>query len=44
MPLLKDDTKENLRSTLKDSLLILVYEFIGTTVLCVLICNYYNQI
>lgn len=44
MPLLKADTKENLKSTLKDSVLILVYEFIGTTLLCALITNYYNQI
>lgn len=42
MPLLTEDTKEHLRSTMKDSMLILVYEFIGTSILSTLICNYYS--
>ena len=44
MPLLRQDTKENLRSTFKDSILILIYEFIGSTLLCILVFNYYSQI
>lgn len=43
MPLLKPETQEHLRNTFKDSALILVYEFIGTTILCSLVANYYNQ-
>jgi glycerol uptake facilitator-like aquaporin len=44
MPLLKDDTKENLRSTLKESFLILLYEMIGTCMLTAMVINYYYQV
>ena len=44
MPLLKDDTKENLKSTLKESFLILLYEMIGTCMLTAMVINYYYQV
>jgi glycerol uptake facilitator-like aquaporin len=44
MPLLKQDTKESLRNTCKDSIIILIYEFIGTGILTTLVCNYCYQL
>lgn len=41
--LLRQETKENLRNTAKESILILVYECIGTSFMTLLICNYYAQ-
>jgi glycerol uptake facilitator-like aquaporin len=41
MPLLKEDTKESLKSTAKESFLILIYELIGTCMMSALITNYY---
>lgn len=43
MPILGADAKEQLRSTFKDSVLILVYEFIGTTILTILVCNFMSE-
>ena len=42
--MLRSETREVLKSTFKDSILILVYEFIGTTILAALITNYYVHI
>jgi len=44
MPLLRQETKENLRSTLKESFLILLYEMIGTCMVAAMIVNYYFQV
>ena len=43
MPLLKDDTKEQVRNTLKESSLILLYECLGTALLSGIICNYFYE-
>ena len=43
MPLLRQDTKESLRSTAKESSIILIYEFIGTAILTTMIGNYMQQ-
>jgi len=41
--LLKEETKQNIRETVKESILILVYECVGTAMLTTLIANYYAQ-
>ena len=41
--LLRQETKENLVNTSKESALILVYELIGTAMMTLLISNYYAQ-
>ena len=43
MPLLQDDTKEQVRNTLKESSLILLYECLGTAMLSGIICNYFYE-
>lgn len=44
MPLLRQDTKESLRSTFKDSFIILLYELIGTAILTTIVGNYYYSL
>jgi len=39
--LLREDTKENIKSTFKASFLVLLYEMIGTAMMSALIVNYY---
>jgi hypothetical protein len=41
--LIKQETKENIKNTFKESFLILVYELVGTAMMTCLICNYYAQ-
>jgi|TARA_B110001450_G_C17554423_1_gene454053 hypothetical protein len=41
--LLRQETKENLQNTAKESALILVYEMAGTAMMTLLISNYYAQ-
>lgn len=36
--------KQDIKSTLKESLLILIYEMIGSMMLAAMVCNYYYQI
>jgi glycerol uptake facilitator-like aquaporin len=43
MPLLKDDTKDNIKNTAKESFLILLYEMIGTAMMTALISNYFYE-
>jgi len=43
MPLLKDDTRDNIKNTAKESFLILLYELIGTTMMTCLVSNYFYQ-
>jgi hypothetical protein len=43
-PCLREETKENLKNTFKESFLILLYEMIGTLMLSAMICNYYYQL
>ena len=43
MPLLKDETKESVRNTLKESSLILLYECLGTAMLSSIVCNYFYE-
>ena len=38
--MVSEDMKENLRSTFRESLLILVYEFLGTFFISLLFMNY----
>jgi glycerol uptake facilitator-like aquaporin len=40
--LLRQETKENIKNTFKESFLILVYECVGTAMLTTLIANYYT--
>ena len=42
--MLKPETKENFKQTMKESALILFYECIGTTMMTVLLLNFYAQI
>ena len=44
MPLVKQDTKDNVIRTFKESSIILVYELIGTFVLTTLVANYCYQL
>ena len=39
--LLRQDTKENIKNTFRESFLILVYECVGTAMMTTLIANYY---
>lgn len=43
MPLLKDETRESVRNTLKESSLILLYECLGTAMLSSIVCNYFYE-
>lgn len=38
--MIKEETKENLRNTFKESVLILVYEFIGTFLMAIVFMNW----
>ena len=38
--MLRQDTKENLKNTFRESLLILIYEFLGTFMMGTLFINY----
>ena len=40
---LRQETKENLINTSKESALILIYELVGTAMMTLLISNYYAQ-
>jgi len=37
--LINEETKENMRSTFKESLLILIYEFMGAALMTILFVN-----
>ena len=41
--LLRQETKDNIKNTFKESILILIYECVGTAMMTSLICNYYAQ-
>ena len=41
--LLRQETKDNIKNTFKESILILIYEMVGTAMMSSLICNYYAQ-
>jgi len=41
--LLKQETKENIKNTAKESFLILLYEMIGTAMMSALVTSYYGQ-
>jgi len=41
--LLRQETKDNIKNTFKESILILIYEMVGTAMMTSLICNYYAQ-
>jgi hypothetical protein len=38
--MIRQDTKENLKNTFRESLLILIYEFLGTFMMGTLFINY----
>ena len=44
MPLLSQHTQEAVKATAKESVIILVFEFIGTFLMTTLITNYYEEI
>ena len=44
MPLLSQHTQESMRNTAKESVLILIYECLGTAMMTALITNYFSQI
>jgi len=39
--LIKQETKENIKSTFKESFLILLYEMLGTAMMTMLIASFY---
>jgi hypothetical protein len=41
MPLLRQETQESIKSTAKESFLILLYEMIGTAMMTALVANYF---
>ena len=42
MSIIRQDTKENIKNTFRESFLILVYEMVGTAMMTTLISNYYS--
>lgn len=38
--MIRQDTKENIKNTFKESLLILIYEFLGSFMMATLFINY----
>ena len=43
MPILRQETTEHVKNTMKESILILLYEMLGTAMMSILITNYYSM-